>query len=72
MERKVCPPVHTAARATRPPPPRASKMVWRNTKDAKHDGQDLLGEPHTTTRKNNTQEQKHKKHACRTHTHLLA
>ena len=36
-------------------------MVWRNTKDAKHDGRDSRGEPHTTTRKNNTQVQKHNK-----------
>ena len=47
-------------------------MVWRNTKDAKHDGRDMRAEPHTTTRKDNTQVQKHNKHACRTHTRLLA
>ena len=42
-ERKVCPPVPAAASATRPPPPRTSKMVWRNTKDGKNDGNHANG-----------------------------
>ena len=64
-ERKVCPPVHAAASATRPPPPRRSKMVWRNTKEAKNDGKDGRGKPHTTTRRNNTPLQKYKNHTSR-------
>ena len=63
-ERRVCPPVHAAASATRPPPPQTSKMVWRDTKDAKNDEKDARREPHTTTGKNNAQLQNHKNHTC--------
>ena len=64
-ERKACPPVHAAASATRPPPPRTRKKVWGDAQDAKNDEKDARREPHTTTRKNNTQLQKHKNHTCR-------